>query len=63
MFPPPLVAELTPQRHLSVHEHHILDMLSNYGIAVPQRELAYTPEEAKRIAVKLGTSLWNVLFP
>jgi len=63
MFPLPFVAELTPRRHLSVHEHYSLEMLSSYGIAVPQGELAYTPDQAKHIAVKLGTSLWMCLFP
>lgn len=46
-----------------MHEHYSLEMLSNYGIAVPQGELAYTPDQAKHIAVKLGTSCGCVCFP
>ena len=63
MCPLPLVVERAPRRHLSVHEHYSLEMLSNYGIAVPQGELAYTPDQAKHIAVKLGMSLQIVCFP
>ena len=35
-------------------------MLSNYGVAVPHGELAYTPEQAKQIAEKLGMLCFSV---
>ena len=56
----PLVSGLTPQRHLSLHEHYSLEMLSNYGVTVPHGELAYTPEQARQIAEKLGMPCFSV---
>ena len=37
-----------------MHEHYSLEMMKGYGVNVPQGEVAYTPEQAKQVADKLG---------
>ena len=42
-------------RHVSLHEHHSMNLMSSFGISVPQGELASTPEQARDITQRLGT--------
>lgn len=44
----------TQRRHLSLHEHYSMEMLSKYGVSVPRGEVAHTPEQARKIAEKFG---------
>ena len=41
-------------RHVSLHEHHSMDLMSTYGISVPRGELATTAEQARDITQRLG---------
>lgn len=52
-----LPALLLPSRQLSVHEHYSLDLINRYGVSVPKGEVAYTANQAKNIASKLGRFL------
>lgn len=37
-------------------------MMKGYGVHVPQGEVAYTPEQAKQVADKLGKCVNRMLF-
>lgn len=50
----PLPWQQTQRRHLSLHEHYSMEMLSKYGVSVPRGEVAHTPEQARKIAEKFG---------
>lgn len=39
---------------MNIHEYQAKQIFENYGIPVPQYEVASTPEEAKSIAAKIG---------
>ena len=58
-------AILVPCRPLSVHEHYSLELMNKYGVTVPKGSVAFSPREAKEIAIKLGELfqlLYNVMF-
>ena len=42
------------RRHLSLHEHLSMGILSKYGVRVPRGEIAITPEQARDVADKFG---------
>lgn len=39
---------------LNLHEYQAKEILARYGVPVPPGKVAYTPEEAKRIAEEFG---------
>ena len=39
---------------MNIHEYQAKEILKRYGVAVPQGDVAATPEEAKAVALKLG---------
>ena len=43
------------RRHVSLHEHHSMELMSSFGISVPRGELATTPDQARDITKTLGT--------
>ncbi len=45
---------------MKVHEYQAKEIFKQYGIPVPRGGVAETPEEAKKIAEELGTSLFVV---
>jgi succinyl-CoA synthetase beta subunit len=45
---------------LKVHEYQAKQVLAKYGVPVPKGEVADTPDEAVKIAERLGGSVWVV---
>ncbi len=45
---------------MKVHEYQAKEILSQYGVSVPQGRIAATPEKAKSVAQELGGNLWVV---
>ncbi|MBM3539983.1 MAG: succinate--CoA ligase subunit beta, partial [Alphaproteobacteria bacterium] len=39
---------------MNIHEYQAKSLLTKYGVAVPKGGVAFTPEEAERIATELG---------
>ncbi|HUX09817.1 MAG TPA: ATP-grasp domain-containing protein, partial [Terriglobia bacterium] len=39
---------------MKIHEFQAKQILSRFGVSVPKGEVAYTPEEAREIATRLG---------
>ena len=39
---------------MKIHEYQAKQILSRFGVTVPKGEVAYTPEEAREIATRLG---------
>ena len=50
----PFVQSKQPRRHLGIHEYQAMDLLTKYGIQVPQYKVATTPDEAFEIAKNYG---------
>lgn len=50
------------RRHLSLHEHLSMGILSKYGVSVPRGEMAITPEQAKDVADRFGMRLHKISF-
>ncbi|XP_015263326.1 PREDICTED: succinyl-CoA ligase [ADP-forming] subunit beta, mitochondrial-like [Gekko japonicus] len=44
-----------PRRHLSLHEYLSMRLLKEAGLRVPEGQVAKTPEEAYKVAKKIGT--------
>jgi len=42
---------------MNIHEYQAKALLGKYGVAVPKGGVAFTPEEAEKIASELGTSV------
>jgi succinyl-CoA synthetase beta subunit len=42
---------------MNIHEYQAKALLGKYGVAVPKGGVAFTPEEAEKIAADLGTSV------
>ena len=42
------------KRHLSLHEHLSMEIMSKYGVSVPKGEIAITPGQARQVAEKFG---------
>ncbi|HXA71222.1 MAG TPA: ADP-forming succinate--CoA ligase subunit beta [Stellaceae bacterium] len=45
---------------MNIHEYQAKSLLQKYGVAVPRGGIAYTPEEAQRVARDLGGPVWVV---
>ena len=45
---------------MNIHEYQAKDLLSRYGVAVPQGRVAYTAPEAEAVAKELGGPVWVV---
>ncbi len=45
---------------MNIHEYQAKQILRKYGVATSEGEVAFTPEEAEKIAKKLGGKLWVV---
>ena len=39
---------------MKIHEYQAKQILSKFGVQIPQGEVAFTPAEAKEIAEKIG---------
>ena len=45
---------------MDIHEYQAKSLLQKFGVAVPKGGVAYTPEEAARVAAELGGPVWVV---
>ncbi|SNS57592.1 MULTISPECIES: ADP-forming succinate--CoA ligase subunit beta [unclassified Azospirillum] len=45
---------------MNIHEYQAKGLLKKYGVAVPRGGVAYTPEEAAKVAQELGGPVWVV---
>ena len=45
---------------MNIHEYQAKSLLKKYGVAMPQGGVAYTPDEAEKVAQQLGGSVWAV---
>jgi succinyl-CoA synthetase beta subunit len=45
---------------MNIHEYQAKGLLRKFGVAVPKGGIAYTPEEAVRVAEELGGPVWVV---
>lgn len=45
---------------MDIHEYQAKEILSNFGVTVPQGALAYSPEQAAYRAREMGGNRWVV---
>ena len=45
---------------MNIHEYQAKSLLQKFGVSVPRGGVAYTPEEAQRVARDLGGPVWVV---
>ncbi|WP_114393856.1 ADP-forming succinate--CoA ligase subunit beta [Oleisolibacter albus] len=45
---------------MNIHEYQAKGLLKKYGVAVPRGGVAYTPDEARKVADELGGPVWVV---
>jgi succinyl-CoA synthetase beta subunit len=45
---------------MNIHEYQAKILLARYGVAVPKGAVAYTPDEAEKVARELGGPVWVV---
>ena len=45
---------------MNIHEYQAKQVLAKYGVAVPKGGVAYTAEEAEKVARELGGDVWVV---
>jgi len=45
---------------MNIHEYQAKSLLKRYGVAVPKGGVAYTPQEAEKVAKELGGPVWVV---
>ncbi len=45
---------------MNIHEYQAKALLATYGVAVPRGGVAYTPDEAVKVAQELGGEVWVV---
>ena len=45
---------------MNIHEYQAKELLRKFGVAVPKGGVAYTPEEAVKVAEELGGPVWVV---
>ncbi|HVM85843.1 MAG TPA: ADP-forming succinate--CoA ligase subunit beta [Candidatus Binatia bacterium] len=45
---------------MNIHEYQAKALIGKFGVATPQGQVAYTPEEAVQAAEKLGGKVWAV---
>ena len=48
---------------MDIHEYQAKELLSNFGVVVPQGALAYSPEQAAYRAREMGGERWVVRRP
>lgn len=48
------------KRHLSLHEHLSMGILSKYGVTIPRGDIAITPEQARDVAEKFGKRILRI---
>src|SRR5258708_34191181 len=49
-----------PGTPMNIHEYQAKSLLKRFGVAVPRGGIAYTPQEAKKVAEELGGPVWVV---
>lgn len=45
---------------MNIHEYQAKELLGRFGVAVPRGGVAYTPDEAVKVAGELGGNIWVV---
>ena len=45
---------------MNIHEYQAKELLRKFGVSVPKGGVAYTPEEAVKVAKELGGSGWVI---
>ena len=45
---------------MNIHEYQAKALLAKFGVKVPQGDVAYTADEARQVAEKLGGPIWVV---
>jgi len=45
---------------MNIHEYQAKSLLKKFGVAVPRGGVAYTPQEASKVAAELGGPVWVV---
>ncbi len=45
---------------MNIHEYQAKSLLKKFGVAVPRGGVAYTPQEARKVAEELGGPVWVV---
>jgi succinyl-CoA synthetase beta subunit len=45
---------------MNIHEYQAKSLLKKFGVAVPRGRVAYTPQEARKVAEELGGPVWVV---
>ena len=45
---------------MNIHEYQAKALLKGFGVAIPRGGVAYTPDEAKKVATDLGGPVWVV---
>jgi succinyl-CoA synthetase beta subunit len=45
---------------MNIHEYQAKSLLKKFGVAVPRGSVAYTPQEARKVAAELGGPVWVV---
>ena len=45
---------------MNIHEYQAKGLLAKFGVAVPRGSVAYTAEEASKVAAELGGAIWVV---
>src|SRR5262249_14438556 len=45
---------------MNIHEYQAKGLLKRYGVATPRGGVAYTPQEAREVALGLGGAVWVV---
>jgi succinyl-CoA synthetase beta subunit len=45
---------------MNIHEYQAKSLLAKYGVSVPRGGVAYTPQEAEKVAAELGGPVWVV---
>jgi succinyl-CoA synthetase beta subunit len=45
---------------MNIHEYQAKTLLAKYGVAVPKGGVAFTPDEAVKVAEELGGPVWVV---
>src|SRR5690349_9301164 len=45
---------------MNIHEYQAKSLLKRYGVAVPKGGVAYTAQEAEKVAKELGGPVWVV---
>ena len=45
---------------MNIHEYQAKSLMAKYGVAVPKGGVAYTADEARKVAEELGGPVWVV---